>query len=64
LKPAILSKRDLVFVISSDLGEVLLGEGAELAVINSSSSSQHHPRALVVGADVVGQVIPRIQVEL
>ena len=53
-----------MFIISSNLGEVLLSEGAELAVINSSSSGQHHPRALVVGADVVGQVIPRTQVVL
>ena len=49
---------DLVFVISSDGGKVLGGQFAELVVVNSTGTSQHHAGALVVGLNVVHQIVP------
>jgi hypothetical protein len=35
------------------LGKVLLSQGAELAVVHTASSGQHHPGPLVVGVDIL-----------
>ena len=44
--------------INSDLSKVLLGQLAQLSVVYASSTSKHHAGALVVGLDVVDQVVP------
>ena len=44
-------------VVLTDLSEMLLRHGAEVTVTDTASSSQHHPWSLVVGVDVVDQVV-------
>ena len=48
---------DLVFVVSSNGGKVLGGQFTELAMVNATSASQHHAGALVVGLNVVHQIV-------
>ena len=55
--PAVLVHGDLVGDVSSDLGEVFLGHGAEGAVAHAAGAGQHHPGPGVVGLDVVHQVV-------
>merc|ERR1719411_523395 len=55
--PAVLVQGDLVGDINTDLAEVFLRHGAELRVVHPASAGQDHPGALVVGVDVVHQVV-------
>ena len=49
----------LVLVVGADgLAKVLGGKVAQLGVVNTAGAGQHHSRALVVGLDVVHQVVP------
>ena len=45
--------------INSNFAKVLLSQFAQLSVVNATSSGQHHAGALVVGLDVMDQVVPR-----
>ena len=49
---------DLGIIIFFNLAKVLICKLAELLVIDASGPSQNHPWALVVGVDVVHEVIP------
>ena len=44
--------------INPNFAKVLLGQLAKLSVVNTASAGEHHAGALVVGLDVVDQVIP------
>jgi hypothetical protein len=41
-----------------DLAEVLRGKLAEVGVVDAAGSGENHPVALVMGLDVLDQVIP------
>ena len=42
----------------SNFAEVLLSELAQLSMVNTASAGKHHAGALVVGLNVVSQVVP------
>ncbi len=49
---------NLGFVLVRDLAEVLLGQLAEVSVVDAASAGQDHPGSLVVGLDEVREVVP------
>ena len=56
--PAVHVNRSFMGNINTNFAKVLLSELAELSMVNATSSGQHHAGALVVGLDVVDQVVP------
>merc|ERR1719285_1277747 len=56
--PAVHVNRSLMGDINSNFAKVLLSQFAQLSMVNTASSGKHHAGALVVGLDVVDQVIP------
>ena len=44
--------------INTNFAKVLLSQFAQLSMVNTASAGEHHAGALVVGLDVVDQVVP------
>jgi hypothetical protein len=49
--------RDLIFIDVGDLSKVFRGQLAEVAMLDATRSGENHSAALVVGLDVLDQVI-------
>merc|ERR1712037_190440 len=56
--PAVHINRSLVGNTDSNFAKVLLSELAQLSMVNTASAGEHHAGALVVGLNVVSQVVP------